>query len=96
MRRQHSAVESAINNLEHRGLDRILSYDTDGFERVTVLAVVAFNRIGLLLRLSPLPENCCFQPVQWTERETHALTSAADNHAIVFSATTPARCTFSL
>ncbi len=55
MRRQHPAVESAINNLEHRGLDGILSYSADSFERVTVLAVVACNihRIGLLLcRLS--------------------------------------------
>ncbi len=52
MRRQHPAVESAINNLEHRGLDRILSYGADGFERVTALAIVAFNihRVGLLLR----------------------------------------------
>ncbi len=52
MRRQHPAVESAINNLEHRGLDRIVSYGSEGFERTTALAVVAFNihRIGLTLR----------------------------------------------
>ena len=52
MRRQHPAVESAINNLEHRGLDRVLSYGADGFARVVALSVVAFNvhRIGLLLR----------------------------------------------
>ena len=52
MRRQHPAVESAINNLEHRGLDRVLAYGADGFARVVALSVVAFNlhRIGLLLR----------------------------------------------
>ena len=31
MCRQHPAVESAINNLEHRGLDRVLAYGADGF-----------------------------------------------------------------
>ena len=52
MRRQHPAVESAINNLEHRGLDRVLAYGTEGFSRVVALSVVALNihRIGLLLR----------------------------------------------
>ena len=30
-RRQHPAVESAINNLEHRGLDRVRSHGADGF-----------------------------------------------------------------
>ena len=52
MRRQHPAVESAINNLGHRGLDRVLAYGADGFARVVALSVVAFNlhRIGLLLR----------------------------------------------
>ena len=52
MRRQHPAVESAINNLEHRGLDRVRASGADGFARVVALAIVAFNihRIGLLLR----------------------------------------------
>ena len=52
MRRQHPAVESAINNLEHRGLDRVLAYGAEGFARVVALSVVALNihRIGLLLR----------------------------------------------
>lgn len=51
-RRQHSAVESCINNLEVRGLDRCLSYGRDGFERHVALSVVASNlhRIGLLLQ----------------------------------------------
>ena len=52
MRRQHPAVESAINNLEHRGLDRVLTQGPGGFARVVALSVVALNvhRIGLLLR----------------------------------------------
>ena len=52
MRRQHPAVESAINNLGHRGLDRILAHGAEGFARVVALSVVALNihRIGLLLR----------------------------------------------
>ena len=52
MRGQHPAVESAINNLEHRGLDRILAHGATGFARVVALSVVALNvhRIGLLLR----------------------------------------------
>jgi len=51
-RRQHSAVEACINNLEVRGLDRCLSYGRDGFERHVALSVVATNvhRIGLLLQ----------------------------------------------
>ena len=51
-RRQHSAVESCINNLEQRGLDRCYSYGRDGFERHVALAVVACNlhRIGLILQ----------------------------------------------
>ena len=31
MRRQHPAVESAINSLEHRGLDRVRTHGTEGF-----------------------------------------------------------------
>ena len=51
-RRQHPAVESAINNLEQRGLDRVLSHGAEGFERMVALSIVAFNvhRIGLLLQ----------------------------------------------
>jgi len=51
-RGQHSAVESCINNLEVRGLDRCLSYGRDGFERHVALSVVAGNlhRVGLLLQ----------------------------------------------
>ena len=47
MRRQHPAVESAINNLEHRGLDRVRSKGRKGFARTVALAVVALNVHGL-------------------------------------------------
>ena len=52
MRRQHPAVESAINNLEHRGLDRVRSKGRRGFARSVALAVVALNvhRLGRVLR----------------------------------------------
>ena len=45
-------MESAINNLEQRGLDRVLSRGSGGFERMVGLAVVAANlhRIGLVLQ----------------------------------------------
>ena len=52
MRRQHPAVESAINNLEHRGLDRVRSKGREGFARTVALAVVALNVhcLGRVLR----------------------------------------------
>ena len=55
-RRQHSAVEACINNLEIRGLDRCLSYGRDGFERHVALSIVATNvhRIGFLLQRKAL------------------------------------------
>ena len=51
-RRRHAAVESAINALEHRGLDRIRSRGAAGFERMVALSVLAANvhRLGVLLR----------------------------------------------
>ena len=51
-RRQHPAVESCINNLEHRGLDRVRTCGAAGFERTVALSVVACNlhRLGLLLQ----------------------------------------------
>ena len=50
--RQHPAVESAINNLEHRGLDRVRSHGADGFAHTVALSILAANlhRIGLLVR----------------------------------------------
>lgn len=49
---QHPAIESCINNLEQRGLDRCRSHGRDGFERYVALSVVACNlhRIGLVLQ----------------------------------------------
>ena len=52
LRRQHPAVESAINNLGRRGLDRVPARGPEGFARAVALSVAALNihRIGLLLR----------------------------------------------
>ena len=51
-RRKHSGVESVINSLEHRGLDRVRLHGPDGFERAVDLSVLAQNihRIGQILR----------------------------------------------
>ena len=50
-RRAHSAVESAINALEHHGLNRCLDQGIDGFKRYVALSIVARNlqRIGVIL-----------------------------------------------
>lgn len=50
-RRQHSAVESAINALEVHGLDYCPDYGIDGFKRYVALAIVGRNiqRIGAIL-----------------------------------------------
>ena len=50
-RRGHPAIESAINALEHRGLDRVRSRGASGFERTVALSVLAANlhRLGRLL-----------------------------------------------
>lgn len=49
---QHPAIESCINNLEQRGLDRCRSHGRDGFESYVALSIVACNlhRIGLVLQ----------------------------------------------
>ena len=51
-RREHPAVESAIANLEQRGLDRVREHGRAGFERAIGLSVVAANvhRLGLILQ----------------------------------------------
>ena len=51
-RRVHPAIESAINGLEHRGLDRVRNHGADGFARAVSLSVLAANlhRLGLLLQ----------------------------------------------
>jgi transposase, IS5 family len=52
LRRQHSAVESAINALEVHGLDLCRDHGIVGFKRYAALAVVARNvqRLGAILR----------------------------------------------
>ncbi len=51
-RRRHPGMESAINNLNQRGLDRVRVVSKEEFERVVGTAVVAANiqRIGALER----------------------------------------------
>ena len=50
-RRQHSAVESAINALEHNGLDRCRDHGIDGFKRYVALGILSRNvkRIGFII-----------------------------------------------
>jgi hypothetical protein len=43
LRRQHSAVESDINALEHHGLNRCLDVGLDGYRRYVGYGVLAFN-----------------------------------------------------
>jgi transposase, IS5 family len=52
LRRQHSAVESAINALEQHGLDVCPDHGIEGFKRYVALAVVARNvqRLGAVLK----------------------------------------------
>ena len=51
LRRQHSAVESAINALENHGLDICPDHGIVGFKRYVAMAVVARNiqRLGAIL-----------------------------------------------
>jgi IS5 family transposase len=51
-RRQHSAVESAINGLESFGLDLCPDHGISGFKRYVALAVLARNvhRLGVVIR----------------------------------------------
>lgn len=52
LRRQHSAVESAINALGVHGLDQCPDHGIDSFKRYVALAIVARNiqRLGAVLR----------------------------------------------
>jgi hypothetical protein len=52
LRRQHSAVESAINALGVHGLNQCPDHGIDGFKRYVALAIVARNiqRLGAVLR----------------------------------------------
>ncbi len=51
-RKQHSAVESAINALQVHGLDKCLDHGIDGFERYAALAVLSRNiqKVGAIKR----------------------------------------------
>ena len=51
-RRERAAVESAINNLEQQGFDRVLARGPEGFARMVALSVLAANvyRIGVMLQ----------------------------------------------
>ena len=52
LRKQHSAVESAINALEVHGLDKCLDHGIEGFKRYVAMAVVSRNiqRLGAIVR----------------------------------------------
>lgn len=56
LRRQHSAIESAINALENNGLDRCPDHGIDGFKRYVSIAIIARNlqRVGDLLQRKEL------------------------------------------
>ena len=43
LRNKHSAVESNINMLEHRGLNRCMDKGKKHFERYVALSVLAYN-----------------------------------------------------
>ena len=51
-RRKHPGVESAINNLEQRGLDRVREKSKAGFARMVALSILAANvhRVGVIVR----------------------------------------------
>jgi len=51
-RKKHPGIESAINHLEHCGLDRVLDHGQRGFERAVALSVLAANvkRLGRIIR----------------------------------------------
>ena len=51
-RRQHAAVEFAINALEHHGLNCCPNHGIDGFKRYVALAVLARNvrRLGVVMK----------------------------------------------
>ena len=71
VRRQHSAVESAINALEQHGLDRCPDHGIDGFKRYVGLGVLARNlqRIGAILTGK---ERAAMKKKRWRESSQQA------------------------
>jgi len=51
LRNKHSAVESAINELEHCGVNKVPDRGEEGFKRYVAYGVLAFNlkKLGALL-----------------------------------------------
>ena len=51
-RDQHAAIESAINMLEHHGMQRVYAFGADGFSRMVGISIMAANlvRLGRLIR----------------------------------------------
>ena len=50
LHRQRPAVESAIDNQEHRGLDWVHAFGADAFGRVVALSIFNIRRTGPLPR----------------------------------------------
>ena len=65
-RRQHSAVESAINALENHGLDRCPDSGPEAFDRYTALGIVGRNlhRLGHILQQKELEK--------WQKKQKYA------------------------
>ena len=51
LRKKHSAVESNINELQHRGMDQVADKGIDGFKDYVALGVLAYNlrRLGKIV-----------------------------------------------
>ena len=51
-RQRHPGVESAMNNLNHRGLDLVREPSVEGYERVVATSILAANihRLGAIIR----------------------------------------------
>ena len=60
-RRKHPGIESAINNLNHRGLDKVRTHGEEGFVRTVALGVVAAN----VHRLGQIVKNRAQQHERW-------------------------------
>ena len=74
-RRQHAGVESAINNLNQRGLSLIRTHGEEGFVRTVALVVVAANvhRLGLVLKQKKSDEGGSTKPDLERRRSTFKL-----------------------